>query len=333
MSDHTTLTELEQELAQREESAQTILSMVAPALEELKKAREALEAAAAQYVTRTEVQTTLVDGITEVVNRRFDELSQADEARHDLLVKQTEARFALTATKEELAGAVNAGAENSASITAIKASQATWQMAMEARVVRLESGQRKQAENIQKISQNTTIMKDAVEAIQHTFSETLERDKKRQTEVDTELAQVKEEQTQVKETLVKDGKAIRDVESAVRSAVDLAEDVDRLVSKNYQTLNFAILGNKETKTPGLVGQVADLIRETRTHIDELREEQKKVKTRQDKIDEDTWWLASIGRHPWRTVSVLVTVLVLVLITIAGIFGRPDIVEAIVRGAK
>lgn len=330
---NTTLTELEQELAQREESAHTILSLVAPALEELKKATEALEAAAAQYVTRTEVQTTLVDGITDVVNRRFDELDKAGEERHALLVEQTEARFALTATKEELSGVQLAGAENSASITAIKASQETWQAAIEARVARLESNQRQQATNIKVMSQNTASMKEAVEAMQHTFTDTLERDAKRQTEVDRELALSKEVQAKLTETQTKDGKALRDMESAVRGAVDLAENVDSLAARNYQALNFAIAGNKDTKTPGLVDQVDNLVRETRTQIAEMREEQKRVKTRQDKIDEDTWWLTTIGRHPYRAASTVATVVVLVLITIAGIFGRPDIVEAIVRGAK
>lgn len=309
---NTTLTELEQELAQREESAHTILSLVAPALEELRKATEALEAAAAQYVTRTEVQTTLVDGITDVVNRRFDELDKAGEERHALLVEQTEARFALTATKEELSGVQLAGAENSASITAIKASQETWQAAMEARVVRLESGQRKQAANIEKISQNTTGIKDAVEAMQHTFTETLERDTKRQAEVDRELALVKEAQTKTAEAQVKDSKAISDLESAVRGAVDLAENVDSLAARNYQALNFAITGNKETKTPGLVDQMAT-----------LNNAQRLLNEKQDTLYRGLNWLTFLGTR--RGFLVIGVSYVAFLILTSFLLGRPDIV--------
>lgn len=168
-----TITELERELAQREESAQTVLSLVTPALEELKKAREALETAAAQYVTRTEVQETYVEGITKVVNKRFDEMDEAGVQRHGQLVRQMEERFALTATKEELSGVQLAGSENTTRIAKIEASEETWRAAIEARIVRLESGQKKQAENIQKISDHTAAIANSVQAMEQTYSAAL----------------------------------------------------------------------------------------------------------------------------------------------------------------
>lgn len=265
-----------------------------------------------KFVTREEVQSTLLDNLTKQATERFDKMDADGEKRHAEFVKHYEQRLENLATKDEVAGVTATSAENAQRLTVLEATSENTIKSLKERLDKVEDKQLTLDASIKDIRGDTEKIAANTKQTSETVVDFLERDKKRQEKVD---------------------QSIRDVESAVRTAVDLAENVDSLAATNYRALNFAIVGNKETKTPGLVDQMAEFISTTRMQVNELRDEQKKVKTHQDKIDADTWWLTSIGRHPYRAASTVATVIVLVLITIAGIFGRPDIVEAIVRGAK
>lgn len=143
------------------------------------------------------------------------------------------------------------------------------------------------------------------------------------------------------DTIIKELKAgqelltvkVTDLESKAQGAIDLAEDVDNRVGRNIDKLNYAILGNKETKTEGLVDVVQSIREDYQRQMLELRGEQTAINKRQQAYEKSTWYLTAMGDHPYRTMMGFSTIIILILITIAGIFGRPDIVEAIVRAAK
>lgn len=170
----------------------------------------------AQFVTRDELQNTLVSSITNQLTTRLNEMDTAHETRHGELARNIEQRFESVATKEEVAGVITASAENSQRLTILEATAETRLAALEKRADQSEEIQKKQTESIQSMSRDTASIKDSVEAMQRTYSQAMELDKKRQQDVDRDLTSLKDADAQH----VKDTGAIRLQVSGLDSGVN-----------------------------------------------------------------------------------------------------------------
>lgn len=162
---------------------------------------EAMRSLLGQYVTREELQTKLLDSITNQLTTRLDGIDSAGEKRHSEFVQHYEQRLETLATKEEVSGMIAASAENAGRLTRLEATSETRLLALEKRVDQTEGIQKKQAENIQSMSRNTTSIKDSVEQMQRTYTQAMELDKKRQQDVDRDMTSLKDADAQhVKDT-------------------------------------------------------------------------------------------------------------------------------------
>jgi len=190
-----------------------------------------------QFVTRTEVKETLLDTITDTLNSRLDTIEEDSLKRHVEMVRQFESRFEQTATKEELAGVTKSGAENTERISKLESSSHTQIAALEKRLDKVEDIQRKQTENIQTMTTNTDSIRQSVQTMQNTVLEEIERDKKRQLEVDRQITGLHDadtEQTrqinQIASTQDKDRDLIRGVQQEVGNIwSDLSDQRARIV--------------------------------------------------------------------------------------------------------
>lgn len=222
---------------------------------------DALRSLLGEFVTRKELQTTLLDSITGQLTTRLDEIDSAGEQRHNEFVRHYEQRLETLATKEEVSGIIAASAENAQRLTKLEATSETRLSALEKRADHTEEIQRKQTENIQAMSQNTSSIKDAVQAIERTYLESMERDKKRQADVDRELTSLKDAQAQD----TKDIGAIRGQVSSLDSDVnglrgDLGATVrpmhDTVYELKPQVANLTTRMVSAEKTLGYVERVA-----------------------------------------------------------------------------
>lgn len=180
--------------ALREERAEIIRDIVASVISQV--VPQVKTTLGADYVTRAELESKLIDGINDTINRRFDESDTASETRHGALVQQTEARFALTATKKELTGVMTAGAENKARLDKLESAHQERLDALEKRLNKVEDLQKKQSDNITQMTRNTNSIRDGVQEMQRTYLEAMSRDKKRQEDIDRELLLLKNARVQ-----------------------------------------------------------------------------------------------------------------------------------------
>lgn len=135
-----------------------------------------------------------------------------------------------------------------------------------------------------------------------------------------------------KEAQEQSAKRIEIIESDARGAVDLAKEVDSLASRNYQVLNHAIVGNKDTKTKGLVDEMEELRAESRAQLEEVRKEQKALSAGQAALQTGLAWQAWIGRHPFISFQIAGMLFVILVIAVALILGRPEVIGALVNAA-
>lgn len=170
----------------------------------------------AQFVTRDELQTTLLDSITSQLTTRLNEIDTAGENRHAEFVKHYEQRLDAMATREDVNGVIAASAENSQRLTILEATAETRLAALEKRADQSEEIQKKQTESIQSMSRDTASIKESVEAMQRTYNQAMELDKKRQHDVDREITGLKDAQAQD----TKDINAIRGQVSSLDSGVN-----------------------------------------------------------------------------------------------------------------
>lgn len=173
-------------------------------------------ALAEKFVTRDEIQHTLLDSLTNQVSERFDELDKVGESRHAEFVKHYEQRLETMATREEVAGIIAASSENAQRLTVLEATAETRLTRLEKRADQTEEIQRKQTESIQSMTQNTASIKDAVQAMERTYLQAMELDRKRQQDVDREITSLKDAQAQD----TKDISAIRGQVSGLDSGVN-----------------------------------------------------------------------------------------------------------------
>lgn len=182
----------------------------------------------AEYVTRDELQTKLVDSFTGVINHRFDEIDSAGEQRHGELVRQTELRFALTATREELKGVVASSAENTVRIDALRTTTEDGYRHFESitgghgeaidvlktHVKELEGNTGK---SIGAIRADTKSIKENAQKTSGAVIELIEETKKRQKEIDRELENIKDAQDA-------DAKNLRDSREQTAKDIDALQD-------------------------------------------------------------------------------------------------------------
>lgn len=273
---------------------------------ELRQARDELQQARAEilevktrYLTAEQAEINwqqYANKISDPLKTRLDQhltdLNKEDERRHQ-------------AYMQRIAGAEQKAQQSEQRAVEVEKRTAALEATSEQRLKTLES----KVERIDRdIENNVKKVADNAEAMNRTFLKFLGEYEKKTEENKQDIQKLKKSHDDA-------DKRFERVESDVRSAVNLAENVDSLAAKNWQALNYAIVGNKELKTGGLVDQVNNLTKE------------------QAELKAGLWWQTWIGRNPKKAFALSGAAFVGLVIAVAFILGRPEVIAAFVQAVK
>jgi len=229
---------------------------------------------AADFVTRAEFEERMLKSITDTLNTRLDKIEEDQEGRFEAFVKRYEQRFETVATKDELTGVQKSGAENTASISRLEAKFDAQLAAHDKRLNKVEDIQTQQAANIEQMTgniatmtQNTESIRQSVQTMNNTVLEEIERDRKRQTEIDRQHEQLKEADKDADRRLhtlsaVQDAdrERLQGVQDEVNTLyADITDQRGRIVEA-LAPMQLVINGDRDKDIPGMHERMAQLER-------------------------------------------------------------------------
>jgi hypothetical protein len=276
-----------------------VVTELRQARDELQQARDEIQEVKSKYLTAEQAEQSwqrYADKVADPLKTRLDQhltdLNKEDERRHQAYIQR-------------IAGAEQKAQQSEQRAVEVEKRTAALEATSEQRLKTLES----KVERIDRdIENNVKKVADNAEAMNRTFLKFLGEYEKLAGENKQDIQKLKKDQVEA------DSRFDR-VESGIRAAVDLATDVDRLAGKNFQTLNYAIVGNKELKTDGLVDQMKNLAKE------------------QAELKAGLWWQTWIGRNPKKAFALSGAAFVGLVISVAFILGRPEVIAAFVQAVR
>lgn len=212
---------------------------------------DALRSMLERYVTRDELQTTLLDSITRQLTTRLDGIDTAGEQRHAEFVRHYEQRLEALATKTELSGVITASAENTNRLTVLETSSSTSLATLKERLDKVEDKQLTLDASIKNIRGDTEKIATNAAGMRTTFDEFVKRDERRQKDTDREIDALKIAEAHT----VND---IMELQQTVNKHHRNINDQRTWVIETLNPIELVIMGDKESGTAGIVTQLGEL---------------------------------------------------------------------------
>lgn len=301
-----TVTDLEQELLQREESARTIIGIVTPLFEtmlgdalspvgdlvkfaeELRIARDELQTVKATYATRDDVKTIGQDigkaigiPLQTSIDGHLRGLTEEDAKRHNEFNQRIGETHALTLRNEQR-------------IIAVENTTATQIRTLEERLTKLEQ---KTSENIHSIRRDTESVRNSATVLHNSVIQFINANKEYQAQTTSRIESLDQEQQQQQKRIDRN-------ESVLQSESNIIRDIDGRVRDGMTRIEGALFGDAKEKKPGLVADMGTL-------------------------KSGLWWQSWIGKHPRIALAAATTAYVIFLIVTAVILQRPEIIQKMI----
>lgn len=212
---------------------------------------DALRSMLGQYVTRDELQLTLLDSITKQLTTRLDSIDTAGEQRHAEFVRHYEQRLEALATKTELSGVITASAENTNRLTVLETSSSTSIATLKERLDKVEDKQLSLDASIRDIRGDTEKIATNAAGMRQTFDEFVKRDDKQQRETEREIDALK----------IAEAHAVNDImelQQTVNKHHRTINDQRTWINETLTPIELVIMGDNKSGTAGIVKQLGEL---------------------------------------------------------------------------
>lgn len=231
-----------------EQSIGEIDHQIAALTEQVDMLRSLVES---KFVTREEVQSTLLDNLTRQATERFDKMDSDGEKRHAEFVRHYETRLESLATKEEVAGIVLASAENAQRLTKLEASSDTSITALKERLDKVEDKQLKLDASIQDIRGDTEKTAASAEKMSRMFGEFVERDDKHKKETEREIDLLKIDKAHTANDVI-------ELQQQVNKHHRTINDQRAWIIETLNPMELVIMGDDKSGTVGITTQLGEL---------------------------------------------------------------------------
>lgn len=235
---------------------ETVTTAVVPSLETLNARVDSL-VTLVENLPRTYVTQDDMDVFVRRIGTLFDE-------KLDAIRKENERKFAAERelTNRQLAGYVQVAdygqlrdivRGNVAEVAAVKAAHDERLKSVENGLKEARETQATTSGNVETIARTVETIKDSAEMIQRTYAEEIERDRKRQEDVDREFKLVKDNR-------LADVAEMRRIEGVVNREAVINRDLEQRVLLSQERQEIALYGNPDKKEPGVIADVRELKR-------------------------------------------------------------------------